>query len=186
MATRATKGRSTSPETPKQRPLRSKPLVLVSGAVAIIAVVAVVLALTLGSSPKPAPTKAQVRSASQANLLATTSAMAAYEKARTTCTTAACVATAAQTAENSLKTSWDTFNVAASGYTPLASTLGTYAVDFAKLLGALDLIAHATTVAQIDIIESEQLSPAQGTWLTEASSLFGQLGGAVHGPGGSN
>ena len=166
MATRATKGRSTSPETPKQRPLRSKPLVLVSGAVASIAVVAVVLALTLGSSPKPAPTKAQVRSASQANLLATTSAMAAYEKARTTCTTAACVA--------------------ASGYTPLASTLGTYAVDFAKLLGALDLIAHATTVAQIDIIESEQLSPAQGTWLTEASSLFGQLGGAVHGPGGSN
>jgi hypothetical protein len=184
MATRAAKGRTVASITPDRDGSRRTPLIIVGTAVALAAII-ITLVVTLGSSPKPPATKAEVRAAAQANLLATTSAMATYGTTRATCTTATCAASAARTAEDSLKTAWDPFNVTASGYKPLGSTLGTYAVDFAKLLSALDSIAQATTMAQIEILESDQLNTAQGAWLSEASSLFSQLGGAVNGPGSS-
>ena len=152
----------------------------------ILLVVSLVLAFTLpGTSKPPAPTTAQVRAAAQTNLTETTQIMATYSKARAACTDAPCVAAAAKKAESAMETSWSKFNTAATGYTPLASSLATYAVDYSKLLAAFGALASATTLAQIDVIEANTFSAAQGTWLAEASALYGQLGGKVAGPGAS-
>lgn len=187
MATKAAKGR-TAPRTkqPVTNPRRTKLVVWISGALAIVLVVALVLAFTLsGSSPSAAPTRSQVRRATQTNLTETTKIMATYSKARSSCADVGCITKAAQSAQSQLSTSWNTFNTAATGFKPLASSIATYAVDYANLLDALSTIGSATTLAQIELIESGTFATAQSAWLAEASSLFGELGGDVTGSGAS-
>jgi cytochrome c556 len=184
MATRVAKGRSTT--TPRSGPpgARSRRTWLIAGiaAVVVIVVVAVVLAVSLsGTSTKAAPTKAQVRAATQANLEGATSALAAYAKARTTCKDVACVNAAATRLDATLTSSFNRFNAAAEGYKPLASSLATYATEYAKLLGAVNNLTMATTLDQVSVIESDQFDGAQGTWIGEASALYGELGGSVKG-----